>query len=191
MKFATGVQCGCSLDHCLGFHEQRIILGKVPLQQKGWKTLVHLLRKAVQSSSKDQVEWLHLWPCLVKSWCGASTTTWDCCWSWGTSSPPTAAVPATLEKGKGDTKMSKWMSIYAYIEPFNLWNCIESRPTTYSYLDIGLKNSSFRLPYQRPSSSADCARELFNGSNRSASLVDCTRKKSLWLGGADFLWLTS
>ena len=27
------------------------------------------------------------------------------------------------------------------------------------------KNSGFRLPYQRPSSSADCARELFNGSN--------------------------
>ena len=39
------------------------------------------------------------------------------------------------------------------------------------------KNSCFRLPYQRPSSSADCARELFNGSNGSASLVDCTRKK--------------
>ena len=39
------------------------------------------------------------------------------------------------------------------------------------------KNCSFRLPYQRPSSSADCARELFNGSNGSASLVDCTRKK--------------
>jgi len=39
------------------------------------------------------------------------------------------------------------------------------------------KNSSFRLPYQRPSSSADCARELFNSSNGSASLVDCTRKK--------------
>ena len=39
------------------------------------------------------------------------------------------------------------------------------------------KNSTFRLPYQRPNSSADCARELFNGSNGSASLVDCTRKK--------------
>ena len=39
------------------------------------------------------------------------------------------------------------------------------------------KNSSFQLPYQRPSSSADCARELFNGSNGTASLVDCTRKK--------------
>ena len=43
--------------------------------------------------------------------------------------------------------------------------------------DFRKKNSSFRLPYQRPSSSADCAKELFNGSNGSASLVDCTRKK--------------
>ena len=43
-------------------------------------------------------------------------------------------------------------------------------------------NSSFRLPYQRPSSSTDCARELFNGSNGSASLVDCTRKKNFCLG---------
>jgi len=39
------------------------------------------------------------------------------------------------------------------------------------------KNSSFRLSYQCPSSSADCARELFNGSNELASLVDWTRKK--------------
>ena len=42
--------------------------------------------------------------------------------------------------------------------------------------DFRKKTSSFRLPYQRPSSSADCARELFNGSNGSASLVDCTQK---------------
>ena len=44
------------------------------------------------------------------------------------------------------------------------------------------KNSSFRLPYQRHSSSDDCARELFKDANRSASLVDCTRKKIFWLG---------
>ena len=44
------------------------------------------------------------------------------------------------------------------------------------------KNSNFRLPYQRPISSADCARELFKGSNGSASLVDCTRKKIGGLG---------
>ena len=43
------------------------------------------------------------------------------------------------------------------------------------------KNSSFRLPYQRPSSSAHCARELFSGSNGSASLVDCTQKKNFFL----------
>jgi len=29
--------------------------------------------------------------------------------------------------------------------------------------DFRKKNSRFQLPYQRPSSSADCARELFNG----------------------------
>jgi len=49
------------------------------------------------------------------------------------------------------------------------------------------KNSSFRLPYQRPSSFAHCVRELFSGSNGSASLVDCTRKKIFFLGGAFFL----
>jgi len=41
------------------------------------------------------------------------------------------------------------------------------------------KNRSFRLLYQRPSSSADCARELFNGSNRSASLLDALQKNFL------------
>jgi len=56
----------------------------------------------------------------------------------------------------------------------------------YSYFDFGLKNSSFWLPYQRPSSSADCARELFNGSNGSDSLVDCTQKNFL-VGGCGFL----
>jgi len=43
--------------------------------------------------------------------------------------------------------------------------------------DFRKKNSSFRLPYQLPITSTDCARELFNGSNGSASLVDCTQKK--------------
>jgi len=59
----------------------------------------------------------------------------------------------------------------------NGWLHFESRRTIYSYVDFGLKNSSFRLPYQRPSSSAECARELFKDSNRLASLVDFTRKK--------------
>jgi len=43
--------------------------------------------------------------------------------------------------------------------------------------DFRKKNSSFQLPYQRPSSSTHCARELFSGSNRLASLVDCTWKE--------------
>jgi len=47
----------------------------------------------------------------------------------------------------------------------------------YSYFNIGLKNSSFQLPYQCPSSSADWAQELFKGSNGLTSLLDCTRKK--------------
>ena len=55
---------------------------------------------------------------------------------------------------------------------------------------ISAKNSSFRLPYQCLSSSVDCARELFKGSNGSASLVDYTWKNFL-VWGADFLWLTS
>ena len=63
-----------------------------------------------------------------------------------------------------------------------LFQHFESRRTIYSYFDFGLKNSSFRLPYQCPSSSSDCARELFKGSNGSASLVDSTRKKFFWLG---------
>ena len=48
------------------------------------------------------------------------------------------------------------------------------------------KNSSFLLPYQRLSSSADYARKLFNSSNGSASLVDCTRKK-IFAWGVFFL----
>jgi len=56
----------------------------------------------------------------------------------------------------------------------------------YAYFDFSLKNSNFRLPYQRPSSSADCARELFKGSNGLASLVHCTRKNFFWLGVCGF-----
>ena len=39
------------------------------------------------------------------------------------------------------------------------------------------KTSSYQLPYQHPSSCADCAWELFKGSNESDSLLVCTRKK--------------
>jgi len=57
----------------------------------------------------------------------------------------------------------------------------------YLYLDFSLKNSSFRLPYQHHSSSADCARQMFKGSNGSASLLDCTRKKLFLVGGCRFV----
>ena len=57
--------------------------------------------------------------------------------------------------------------------------------------DFRKKNGSFWLPYQRPSSSADCARELFNGSNGSASLVRLHSKKKFLPGGVGFLWVTS
>jgi len=77
---------------------------------------------------QDQVAWLHLRPCLVPSWCGASRTIWDCCWLWGISGPPRAAAPASLPKGKAGTKTNKWMSVKAYNEPFYLWNCLVCLP---------------------------------------------------------------
>jgi len=57
------------------------------------------------SSSTDQVEWLHLRPCLVSSWCGASRIIWNCCQPWGISSPPRAAAPTTFHRGKAGLKM--------------------------------------------------------------------------------------
>ena len=66
--------------------------------------------------------WLHLRPCSVPSWCGASRTIWDCCWSWGISGPPRAAAPVTLPK---KTRARKWA---------NEWVC---RPTlTLSIFEI-------------------------------------------------------
>jgi len=46
------------------------------------------------------------------------------------------------------------------------------------------KTSSFRLPYQRHNSSADCVKELFKGSNGTASLPSLHLKKNFWLGVA-------
>ena len=68
--------------------------------------------KAARSSPKDQVEWLHLRPCLVPSWCRASRTIWDFCWPWGISSPPMATGLATLARGKTGTKMNNRDSIH-------------------------------------------------------------------------------
>ena len=38
-------------------------------------------RESGPKFAKDHVTWLHVRPCLVPSWCGASRTIWDCCWS--------------------------------------------------------------------------------------------------------------
>jgi len=43
------------------------------------------------------LEWLHLQPCLVPSWCGASRTVWDFSWPWGISIP-WLADPANLPR---------------------------------------------------------------------------------------------
>jgi len=53
------------------------------------------------------------------------------------------------------------------------------------------KTSSFRLPHQRLSSFADCARELFKGSKGSASLLVGTQKNFFGWGLRVFLWVTS
>jgi len=49
------------------------------------------------------------------------------------------------------------------------------------------KKQQFSVALQHPSSSADCTRELFKGSNGSASLVDCTRKKIFGWGCGFFV----
>jgi len=53
--------------------------------------------------------------------------------------------------------LTPWWPVCEYIVP-------ENQP----------KASSFRLPYQHPSSSADCIRELFKPSEDSASVLVCT-----------------
>jgi len=53
-----------------------------------WKSVLPFFRKiiAARISTKDQMEWLNLWPCLVPSLCGASRTfrgywkRWDISW---------------------------------------------------------------------------------------------------------------
>ena len=65
---------------------------------KSLRTTVYTHWKAGQSLSKDHLAWLHFRPCLVPSWCGASRTTWDCCWSWGILGPHKAAATAKNDK---------------------------------------------------------------------------------------------
>ena len=71
---------------------------------------VHLLESA-HSSSKEQVAWLHLRPCLVPSWCWANRTTWGCCWAWDVSSPSRAAASLPSWEEKWVWKMNEWLAI--------------------------------------------------------------------------------
>jgi len=75
------------------------------------------------------------------------------------------------------------------------WNLVRSNifrltpwEPVYKYIIPGFrpKTSSFRLPYQRHSSSANCARELFKSSKDLASLLVCTWKNIFWLRVAAF-----
>jgi len=104
---------------------------------------------------------------LTVQWIGNFTIKWKF-HPWTHEIPPWGGIPPRL----GTTELTLCELGY---DVFILWN----RP----------KTSSCQLPYQRHSSSADCARELFKGSNRSASLLVCTWKKNFWLGVTDFLWV--
>ena len=65
-------------------------------------------RKTTKRFPKDQVEWLHLRPCMAPSWCWDSRTTWDCCWPWGISSPPRDVAPRpSPEENWAGTRMKK------------------------------------------------------------------------------------
>ena len=98
-------------------------------------------------------------------WIGQWRTTWSMvCSSTQQSQAADGAIPHLCKQ--------EWKCPTLVQRQLTPW-----RPLGFS--DFWKKNSSFRLPYQRPSSSADCARELFNGL---ASLVDYTRKKFFWLG---------
>jgi len=64
---------------------------------------------------KGQVECLHLWPCLVPSWCGASKTNWNCCWPWDFQLLLRLLTPRTSLMEKRAWKWMKWM-------PFTLFS---------------------------------------------------------------------
>ena len=54
--------------------------------------------------------WLHLRPCLVPSWCGATRGIWDYCWSWSISGPPRAAARDSPQRRIGHK--NKWVNEY-------------------------------------------------------------------------------
>ena len=83
---------------------------------------------------------------------------------------------------KGTFVVNLWQHSY-YLQ--SLLITLRARFMIYSYLDFSVKPAVCRLPYQHHSSSTNCARELFKGSNRSASLLVCNQKKFFCWG----LWI--
>jgi len=73
-------------------------------------------RKAGQKLTKGQVAWIYLRPCLVPSWCRASTTARFCWKLWGISSPRAASL-ATLPRGKAGAKMNVWSNFVFFTGP--------------------------------------------------------------------------
>jgi len=73
------------------------------------------------------------------------------------------------------------ISCWKNMQCLTLWELLDE----YVVPGIQPKTSSFQLLYQRHSSSADCARELFKGSNGSDSLLVCNGKNffgwELWI----------
>jgi len=66
----------------------------------------------VQASSGVTISPTLLGPVLVWS----SKNIIDCCWPWGISSPPRAAVPATLPRGKASLKMNEfWPLVVCFL----------------------------------------------------------------------------
>jgi len=78
---------------------------------------------------------------------------------------------------KGMKPLGKWLILSKVNLKWTLW---EPGYDTF-LLQFQPKTSSCQLPYQRPSYSTDCTRELFKGLNGSDSLLDYTQKN--FLGG--------
>jgi len=67
----------------------------------------------------------------------------------------------------------------------------KSRSTPLWHPDSRAKTTGSHMVLRARNSGAESGSELFKGSKDVASLLVCTRKKIFWLGGVDFLWVTS
>ena len=81
--------------------------------------------KMAERSTKDQVAWLHLRPCLVSSRCGANRTIRNCWKPWGISSPRAAAPRPSWQKSGYENELMNAVIL------------------EYTILDIGVGASKF------------------------------------------------